>query len=148
MSAVVPLLRHPYCGGSSAMHGACRMRRIAGAVHFFGRRNPPTSRRALSMALFARSFLAFALATFGFSAIASAAPDASPEGYWLTEKKSGIVQIFRCWGGSQDLCGKLVWFRLKPEDHNPNGVDLLNADPAQRNRPLCGLMFMYGFKAA
>ncbi|MBV9554351.1 MAG: DUF2147 domain-containing protein [Alphaproteobacteria bacterium] len=58
------------------------------------------------------------------------------------------MQIFRCWGGSLDLCGKLVWFRVKPDDPNPSGWDLKNPDPAQRKRPLCGLMFMYGFKPA
>lgn len=78
----------------------------------------------------------------------AAAPAQSPEGTWLTEKKSGIVEIFRCWGGGDELCGKLVWFRVKPDAPNPNGLDLKNPDPAQRSRALCGLMFMYGFKPA
>jgi uncharacterized protein (DUF2147 family) len=82
------------------------------------------------------------------AALVSAAgqPAPSAEGNWLTEKKSAIVEVFRCWGGGDALCGKLVWFRIRPDDPNPQGLDLKNPDPAQRNRPLCGLMFMYGFK--
>jgi uncharacterized protein (DUF2147 family) len=76
----------------------------------------------------------------------AAAPGASPEGNWLTEKKSGVVEIFRCWKGGEELCGKLVWFRIKPEDPNPQGLDLKNPDPSRRNQPLCGLIFLYGFK--
>jgi uncharacterized protein (DUF2147 family) len=75
---------------------------------------------------------------------AATAAEPSPEGYWLTEKKQGIVQIYRC--GSDMLCGKIVWFRIKPESPNPQGLDLKNPDPAQRNRSLCGLAFMSGFK--
>ena len=51
---------------------------------------------------------------------------------------------FRCSGGDV-LCGRLVWFRLKPGDSN---LDLSNSDPKLRNRPLCGLVFMTGFKPA
>ena len=76
----------------------------------------------------------------------AAAPSPSLVGSWLTEKKSGIVEIFRCWPGGDDLCGKLVWFRIKPDDPNPQALDLKNPDPALRKQSLCGLMFMYGFK--
>src|SRR5436190_23548858 len=69
-------------------------------------------------------------------------PGSSPEGRWLTEKKNGIVEIFRCAGGDV-LCGWLVWFRLKPGDSN---LDLSNSDHKLRNRPLCVLLFMTGFK--
>jgi uncharacterized protein (DUF2147 family) len=71
-------------------------------------------------------------------------PGFSPEGRWLTEKKNGMVEIFRCAGGDV-LCGRLVWFRLKLGDSN---LDLNNSDPKLRNRPLCGLVFMTGFKLA
>ena len=78
----------------------------------------------------------------------TATPGSSPEGSWLTEKKSGIVEVFRCSAGDDELCGRLVWFRIKPDDPNPQGLDLKNPDPALRTRSLCGLMFMYGFKPA
>jgi len=71
-------------------------------------------------------------------------PGSSPEGRWLTEKKNGVVEIFRCSGGDV-LCGRLVWFRLKLGDSN---LDLSNSDAQLRNRPLCGLVFMTGFRPA
>jgi uncharacterized protein (DUF2147 family) len=75
--------------------------------------------------------------------VAAAQPGSSPEGSWLTEKKNGIIEIFRC---GNNLCGRLLWFWIKPGDSNQQGVDLENPDPKQRNRPLCGLVFMTGFK--
>jgi len=77
--------------------------------------------------------------------VAWAASSASPEGVWWTEKKDGIVELYRCGG---ELCGRLSWFRLDPADPNPQGLDLRNPDPALRSRPLCGLVFMTGFKPA
>lgn len=70
---------------------------------------------------------------------------ATPEGYWQTEGGNGIVQITRC-GADDTLCGKIAWFRLSPKGDNPKGLDLKNPNPAERNRSLCGLIFMYGFK--
>ena len=88
------------------------------------------------------------LLLLSLSGLAAAAPEASPEGNWLTEKKNGIIQIFRCGSGGAELCGRLAWFRIKPDDPNPQGLDLKNPDPAQRSKPLCGLVFMYGFEPA
>ena len=75
----------------------------------------------------------------------AAAADISPEGFWLTAQKNGIIEIVRC---GETLCGKLAWFRIRPDDPNPRGLDLKNPDPDRRNQPLCGLTFMYGFRAA
>jgi uncharacterized protein (DUF2147 family) len=83
-----------------------------------------------------------------FLLIGAASPDRSPEGLWLTENQSGVVDIFRCWAGGTELCGKLVWFRIDPDRPNPQGLDLKNPDPALRKQSLCGRMFMYGFKPA
>lgn len=95
-----------------------------------------------------RKLLPLLVSLLGVSAPAGgAAPGPSPEGNWLTEKKSGIVEIYRC-PGSDEFCGKLVWFRIKPDDPNPQGLDLNDPDPSRRNQPLCGLTFMSGFKAA
>ena len=74
----------------------------------------------------------------------AAAPGESPQGYWLTAKKDGIIQILRC---GEMLCGRIAWFRIPPNDPNQQGLDLHNPDPARRSRPLCGLIFMSGFKA-
>jgi len=79
--------------------------------------------------------------------VAAAAPGASPAGQWLTEDNSGVVEIFRC--ASEDAwCGRLAWFRVDPGDPNPQGLDLRNPDPARRDRSLCGMTFMSGFRPA
>ena len=75
----------------------------------------------------------------------AAPPEASPEGYWLTKNHAAIVEIVRC-GDGETLCGKLAWFRIRPDDPNPQALDLNNPDPSRRGRSLCGLSFMYGFK--
>ena len=79
--------------------------------------------------------------------IAASPPGPSAEGRWLTEKKNGVIEVFRCPGG-QTLCGRLLWFRIKPGDPNQQGLDTANPKPELRNRPLCGLVFMTGFKPA
>jgi uncharacterized protein (DUF2147 family) len=75
----------------------------------------------------------------------AAAPNVSPLGYWRTADGNGIIEIARC-GADDTLCGKLAWFRISPDDPNPQGLDLKNPNPAERSRPLCGITFMYGFK--
>jgi len=94
----------------------------------------------------------FRVLLVAFCAVALAAatqPGASPEGRWLTQRKHGIIEIYRC-GGDGTLCGRLVWFTVEAGEPNPNpeGFDRHNPDPARRNRPLCGLVFMTGFKPA
>jgi len=83
----------------------------------------------------------------GLALIGAGVPSRPPEGDWLTEKKSGIIEIYRCTGGDT-LCGRLVWFRIDPRDPNPRGLDLKNPDLARRNTALCGLTLMYGFHRA
>src|SRR5438105_3027162 len=78
---------------------------------------------------------------------AAAQPVASPEGRWLTEKKHGIVEVYRC-SADGSLCGRLVWFQIEPGSPNTQGVDLHNPDPARRSGSLCGIVFMTGFKPA
>jgi uncharacterized protein (DUF2147 family) len=92
----------------------------------------------MRMVLMMISFLLGATAAIADAAAASA------EGNWLTQKHDGIIEIFRCDG--ETLCGKLAWFRIKPDDPNPQALDLNNPDPTRRNRSLCGLVFMTGFK--
>ena len=78
--------------------------------------------------------------------VGTAAAAQGPEGRWLTEKKGAIVEITRCTDGL--LCGKLVWFRQPAPEKNPEALDLNNPSPERRNRPLCGLTILYGFKPA
>jgi len=87
-----------------------------------------------------------ALLVFAASVTAgAAAQNPSAVGDWLTEKKNGIIEIYRCAGGDA-LCGKLAWFRIKPDDPNPLALDLNNPDPQLRSRSLCAMTFMTGFK--
>jgi hypothetical protein len=68
-----------------------------------------------------RSFLAaFALLLNAYMT-GAAAQSASPVGNWLTEGKSGIVEIYRCTPNGDLLCGRLTWFRIKPDDPNQIG---------------------------
>jgi uncharacterized protein (DUF2147 family) len=80
-------------------------------------------------------------------ATGAAAADPSPEGFWLTADKSGIIEIYRC-ADDGNLCGRLASFSINPDDPNPQALDLKNPDPAARNRSLCGLIFMQDFKPA
>ena len=89
--------------------------------------------------------LLLALCAIALTAPVQAA--ASPEGRWLTEKKHGVIEIYRC-GADGTLCGRLVWFQIEPDDPNKQGLDVHNPDPARRNRSLCGVVFMTGFKQA
>lgn len=77
-------------------------------------------------------------------ATAAAARGEAVPGRWLTHEKTAVVEIYRC--GKGDLCGRLVWFRMKPTDHNPQALDIHNPTPVLRDRPLCGLVMMWGFQ--
>jgi uncharacterized protein (DUF2147 family) len=92
-----------------------------------------------------RAFVKVVVLAGAIAMIAASPPGPSAEGRWLTEKKNGIIEIFRCSGGDM-LCGRLLWFRIKPNDPNQQGLDTANPKPELRNRPLCGLVFMTGFK--
>lgn len=67
----------------------------------------------------------------------------TPTGVWLHANKRIEIEIAPC-GGL--LCGKIVWFKW------PNGkdglplLDLKNADPALRTRPLLGLTIPYSLR--
>jgi uncharacterized protein (DUF2147 family) len=76
--------------------------------------------------------------------VASAWAQTTIEGRWLTEEKSGVVEIYSCGDGA--FCGRLLWVRIKPSDRNPHALDNRNSMPALRDRPLCGLVMMWGFR--
>ena len=116
------------------MHASCRSALTRWRC---GRRGP-------SLPLAMRRALTSAVLLF-IATVSAAAPNASPEGYWLTASGHGIIEITRC-GAGDTLCGKLAWFRVEPGDPNTQGLDLKNPNPAERSRPLCGATFMYGFK--
>ena len=115
------------------------------AVRERGNSRLPISPSVRVATRFARGLLT-ALTISASLTAGAAAQSAPPVGHWLTEKKSGIIEIYRCVNGGETLCGRLAWFRIKPDDPNPQGLDLNDPDPSRRNQPLCGLTFMSGFK--
>jgi uncharacterized protein (DUF2147 family) len=74
----------------------------------------------------------------------SRAAAAVPQGVWLIESRVA-VQIFDC---GNLLCGRILWLaiprdpqaRLDRDKHNPIGT--------LRQRPLCGLIVIWGLRSA
>lgn len=73
----------------------------------------------------------------------AADPFATVKGVWLTEEKDGAVELYNC---GDELCGKFYWLKAEPGVAATADVDDKNPDPKLRNRPLCGMQFMGGFK--
>ncbi|QTD57487.1 DUF2147 domain-containing protein [Parasphingorhabdus cellanae] len=63
-----------------------------------------------------------------------------PKGFWKTEKKGGVVEIFPC---DQALCGRIADAAILRK--NPRQTDSNNPDPALRNRPVRGLIVLKNF---
>lgn len=64
------------------------------------------------------------------------------EGYWETEDKDGIVEIYSC--EEDALCGRFVW--LKEDSAAQPSLDERNTNPDRKGRPLCGMTFLEGFR--
>ncbi len=75
------------------------------------------------------------------AAMGPAAPGVA--GRWMTETRHGVVEITPC-GAS--ICGRLIDSDNIRAD--PQRRDIHNQDPAQRQRPLKGLMMLQGFHGA
>jgi uncharacterized protein (DUF2147 family) len=80
------------------------------------------------------------LAALLLPAVASAAP-APVTGRWLTTEGKALVEVGPC---GALLCGRIVRV-LKAPAAGPL-TDLNNPDPALRNRPIAGLVFLTGFR--
>jgi len=94
------------------------------------------------------SFLAvIALAMFGISAPDAAGTDAI-RGPWIdhreVEKQKVAVWIEDC---DDLLCGRIYWLK-KPLSAGQPKRDRNNPDAALRDRPLCGLVILSGFRRA
>jgi uncharacterized protein (DUF2147 family) len=70
-------------------------------------------------------------------------PDDAVLGRWLTEDREGVVEMFRC---ENALCGRLVWLKKPRDARGQVPVDAHNPTPALRNRPICGLVILGGFR--
>jgi uncharacterized protein (DUF2147 family) len=59
-------------------------------------------------------------------------------GTWKDAEKGSIVKVYSCGGGG--VCAQIV------KTSDANAKDENNPDPAKRNRPIAGLVFMNGAK--
>jgi len=81
-------------------------------------------------------------AFLGFSLAASAhAEPLDVNGLWMTQSKTGLVEIKDCGNGTP--CGKLVWIdapvpTAQLDDNNP--------DESLRNRSIVGIQMIWGFQ--
>ncbi len=82
--------------------------------------------------------------------LAAAAPAGaaglSPFGVWFTQDHDGAFEIYPCRDGL--LCGRLVWMADESPRPGTTGPqrDIHNPDPARRDRTICGLEMMTGFR--
>lgn len=82
-----------------------------------------------------------AYSSFAQSITQTAIPHSEIYGYWMTEEKDGVIEIYPCESG---VCGKFHW--LKDDSESNPSLDDKNKNPELRQRRLCGLQFMGGFK--
>jgi uncharacterized protein (DUF2147 family) len=82
-----------------------------------------------------------------FLGLLSTAPTAAegrtPVGVWLHANGRIWIEIAPC---GDRLCGKLVWFKWPNDAQGLPLVDLKNANPALRSRPLLGLTILQGLR--
>lgn len=62
------------------------------------------------------------------------------EGLWLTENGRAAVQLEKCEDGAS-LCGEIAWIIAGGMQ-----MDTQNEDVSLRDRPLCGMQILYGFR--
>lgn len=88
-----------------------------------------------------------AAAVLAPSARAATAGDAIA-GVWLTEERDSKVSIaVHGEGAGATLDGKIVWL-AQPTSGGKPALDVQNADPALRARPIMGLAILSGFEPA
>jgi uncharacterized protein (DUF2147 family) len=78
-----------------------------------------------------------------FGVTPAAAQSPTPAGVWLDASERVQVEIAPC---GEELCGTLVWFRWPNDAQDLPLVDLKNANPELRTRPLMGLTILYGLR--
>lgn len=96
-----------------------------------------------------RRGLLAALALLLWAGLGRSAPPDAILGSWLTDDGASKVEVTaaKAADGSSVYEGKVVWLKEPQRDGQPLR-DANNADPAQRNRPVLGLVVLSGFKAA
>ncbi len=81
-----------------------------------------------------------------FVAMTVQAGESSPFGVWFTQDHDGAFELYPCQEGQ--LCGRLIWMADESPLPGTTGPqrDLNNSDPARRQKTLCGLEMMSGFR--
>lgn len=79
----------------------------------------------------------------------AAGPGEGVVGTWLTDGGASKVEVSaaKAGDGSTVYNGTVVWLKEPTRDGKPL-VDVNNADPAQRGRPILGLPILSGFRAS
>lgn len=70
-------------------------------------------------------------------------PTTDPGGIWYDDTGQGAIEIAPC---GAFLCGRIVWLRDPLTKTGRPQTDALNPDPAQRQRPICGLQVIGDLK--
>jgi uncharacterized protein (DUF2147 family) len=63
-----------------------------------------------------------------------------PQGTWIIDARAAI-EIFDCGGPA---CGRIVWLRSARDLQGQSRRDKNNPDPTLRQRPLCGMVVLWG----
>lgn len=72
------------------------------------------------------------------------AQDDAIAGTWLTDAADSKIEIAK---NADSYTGKVVWLR-QPQRNGKPAIDAKNEDPAQRSRPIMGLLVLSGISAA
>ena len=65
-------------------------------------------------------------------------------GFWLVENQRSIIEIAPC---GESACGTIVWLKEPLDDDGQPKADHLNSGDDLRNRPLCGIEMISGFRS-
>lgn len=91
------------------------------------------------------TLLAMAFAVIAASTFVRASESEPPDilGYWLSDLKKVVVEIYPC---EENLCGKIVWLAKPYRRSGEFKRDKRNPDPALRHRGWCGIEVITGLK--
>ncbi len=70
------------------------------------------------------------------TAPAAAAPAPEAVGVWVDDTGQGAIEVLPC---GERLCGRIVWLKDPTDKGGGALTDALNPNPANRQRPICGL---------
>lgn len=70
------------------------------------------------------------------------------EGLWLVQAGNAKVRVAPCASDKAKMCGQIAWLKNPTDKAGQPLKDARNPDPAQRNRPIVGLLMIRDFKPA